>query len=175
VSPSSSSRRRAPAACALAALFALAVGVCAPREAQAQQTGTYAVLLSGPEAVRDLLVFPPTARVGRAGAYALGPARIGVLCTKEPLVLPQAWPARGCGSLRLREVAGHEPYTLCHADPQGDTLFFSFPASPDHPALGEALRCPFIEAFVRRFQVLRGFLKRESETPFPGVLEIGGR
>jgi hypothetical protein len=175
VSPSSSRafglrlrpRRARPLAVA-ALLAALCVGGAAG--ADAQQQGLYAVLLRGPQPVRDLLMFPPNPLAAQAGDYGLGEARVSVLYTGETLVLPQAWRARVCGELRLLEVTGQEPYSLCFADPEGAfTLFFSFP-----DALEEALRCRFVGSFVRRFQVLRGLVKGKLEVPFPGVLEVGG-
>jgi hypothetical protein len=135
----------------------------------AQQPGLYAVLLQGPYPVRDLLMFPPNDLLAQAGEYSLGAARVEVLYTREPLVLPQAWRPRPCASLRLLEVTGYDPPTLCYSDPQGYTLFFSFPGAPE-----EAVRCRFVDSFVRRFQVLRGLVKDEREVPFPGVLEVGG-
>lgn len=168
MSPSSSPRGgpAPPRRLGLAALLGFLFAALAP--AGAQQQALYAVLLEGPHPVRDLRMYPPNPLKAQAGEYSLGEARLTVLYTREPLVLPQAWRPRACGTVRLLEVTGHEPYSLCYADPQGAfTLFFSFPDGPE-----EALRCRFVESFVRRVQVLRDLLREESEVPFPGVLEI---
>lgn len=188
MSPSSRLHRRARAAHCLGPLLGLLLAVFPPPAgAQVPPAGAQAqlaVLLAGPRPVHDLPMFPPNTLDGQEGEY--GPAGqpwgreqawVVVLYTAEPLVLPRAWAPKACGSLRLLEVGGQERYTLCHADEQGYTLFFSFVGAAESggPELPENQRCPFVEAFVRRFRALRSFVGESELAPLPGVLEITAR
>ena len=128
------------------------------------------------------------------------PESAKVFYTRAPLVLPQEWSGMRCGSLRLLTVTGQEEFTLCYPDAQGWTLFFQFPRPgesilletsplaegerrPSAQAVPAALpgtaaepppwACSFAESFVRRFQILLGFVDASREPPFPAILQLG--
>ena len=170
-----------------ALLLLLALGLGFLPAAGAQDT---AILRAGPDPARGIPYLPPNALAGFRGAYLIGPKDFQlvsraapqasprqpqaaeVFYTREPLVLPQEWGPIRCANLSLLVVSGHEQYTLCYRDGQGYTLFFQFPGPPEQPEPAGA--CAFVESFVRRFQILLGFVDAAREPPFPAILQLPG-
>jgi hypothetical protein len=144
-----------------------------------------AILREGPVSVRGIPYLPPNVLSAFRGDYVIDPGDGGkgaplvrafdtpeppaavVVYTRRPLVLPEDWPAVRCRSLMLLQVRGEESYTLCYRDGNGYTLFFAFPETGQPPDA-----CRFVESFVRRFQLLVGFLGEKREPPFPAILRL---
>lgn len=144
-----------------------------------------AILRVGPDPVRGIAFLPPNTLPAFRGEYLIKPAAPGgspevrraeaegpppiveVLYTRQALVLPERWISARCGSLSLLQVSGEERYTLCYRDEREYALFFRFPEREPGP-----LACRFVESFVRRFQLLLGFLDAAREPPFPAIVEL---
>jgi hypothetical protein len=153
-----------------ARLSALVLGLLALAAAVAgteQATGR-AILLRGPQAVKEIPFLPPNLLSALRAAYSLRGEEVSVLFSAEELVLPREWRSLRCGALRLAEVPVDSGFTVCLAESAGGPLylFFSFPRPGGD-------WCLFVTAFRERFLYLRGFRGGEEEVPFPALLELG--
>jgi hypothetical protein len=172
-------------------LICVALGLGPLRLVGAQDT---AILREGPHPVRGIPYLSPNTLPAFEGVYLLAwaggrdatekgsvgsedvsaamqfpePLGVEVLYTREPLVLPAEWIPLRCGGLSFLRVTGEERYALCYCEEQAHTVFFCFPEEGATP-----LACRFAERFVRRFQVLLGFMEAMREPPFPAILQLG--
>jgi hypothetical protein len=145
----------------------LLAGAVAPglTRLEAQESTGEAVLLRGPEAVRGVPVYAPNRIAAFQGVYRLGSETLEVLFTRQQLYVPAEWTPRLCGSLRLFEVEGAEPFSLCYRHQGAFFLFFFFPDAQE-----PAYWCRFAASFVERFLFLLSFVDNETDVPFPAIL-----
>ena len=161
----------------LAALLALAAAQAAGAQARPEPADSPAVpergsalLERGPLAVKGIPFLPPNSLPAFWAEYRVAGDFAEVWYTRQPLVLPAAWPKLRCGAWSLLLVTVDAGLAVCYAGPlqEGEPavyLFFSL-ASGD-PAAG----CGWVEAFLQRFRYLLAFAASGTEIPFPAVLE----
>ena len=166
----------------LAAWLAVVLALAAAQTAGAQATRARpadspalleretALLERGPLTVKGIPFLPSNVLPAYWAEYRVAGDPAEVWYTRQPLVLPAAWPKLRCGAFSLLLVPVDAGLVVCFAGPlqEGEPavyLFFSY-------ASGEpASWCGWVEAFLQRFRYLLAFAASGTEVPFPAVLE----
>lgn len=124
-----------------------------------------AVLHSGPDPQRGILVLQANAIRHYQGVYVHDGVKLTVRYSEEHIVIPSGWVTRRCGTLPVSFTVENGTLHYVYQAEEQWYVFFEIPESYGRD-------CAFIERFLQRFRYFRS-VTGSGNVPFPAVLEIG--
>lgn len=124
-----------------------------------------AVLEKGPIEQNGIELLAPNAIRGFAGIYRFNNQKMKVFYTEQPLPILKEWKAEKCSRHTLYRLPYSTLYAFYYRDSGGYELFFEFPKSFPYA-------CEFMNEFIVKFNIYRGFVKYKADIPFPAVLNL---
>lgn len=129
------------------------------------EAANIAVLEKGPVEQNGIELLAPNAIRSFSGIYRFNDQKMKVIYTEQPLPVLKEWKVVKCSRSTIYRL----PYSTLNAffyrDRDGYELFFEFPKSFPY-------FCEFMDEFIAKFNIYRGFVKYKTDIPFPAVLSL---
>ena len=148
----------------LALLICLFVSFGANANSEADPANI-AILEKGPTEQNGIELLAPNAIEGFTGIYRFNEQKMKVIYTEYPLPILKEWKAEKCFRHTLYRLPYSTLYAFYYRDKSGYELFFEFPKSFPY-------FCEFINEFIIKFNIYRGFVKHKTDIPFPAILSL---
>jgi len=131
----------------------------------AEDTENVAVLEKGPAEQNGIELLPPNAIKAFTGIYRFKDEKMKVIYTEQALPVLSEWKPEKCFRRTLYRLPYSTLYVFYYRDKGGYELFFEFPK-------GFSYFCKFMDEFIAKFNIYRGFVKHKTDIPFPAVLHL---